>query len=90
MVLFGKSKNNRLMSGYADENPFARERKYLGETIKRIRESKKLTQEELANRAHADVSYIAKIENGYVNTTVRYLIKIARAMGIKVKDLFEF
>ena len=49
-----------------------------------------MTQEELADKASTNVSYLAKIENGYVNTSVRYLIKIARGLGVKVKDLFEF
>lgn len=49
-----------------------------------------MTQEDLADKAASNVSYLAKIENGYVNTSVRYLIKIARGLGIKVKDLFEF
>ena len=49
-----------------------------------------MTQEDLADKASTNVSYLAKIENGYVNTSVRYLVKIARGLGVKVKDLFEF
>lgn len=78
------------MAGYSKLNPFQRERQLLGSTIKELREEQKLTQEELADRSHINVSYLAKIENGYVNTTVRYLIKLSRGLGIKVKDLFEF
>jgi len=76
--------------GYSQDNPFQRERKLLGQTIKQIRESKKMTQEDLAEKASSNVSYLAKIENGYVNTSVRYLIKIARGLGVKVNALFEF
>ncbi len=78
------------MRGYAQDNPFRRERELLGKTIKNIREKKGMTQEDLADEAASNVSYLAKIENGYVNTSVRYLIKIARGLGVKVKDLFEF
>ena len=78
------------MRGYAQDNPFERERRRLGETIKSIRESKRMTQEDLADKASTNVSYLAKIENGYVNTSVRYLIKIARGLKVQVKDLFEF
>lgn len=78
------------MRGYAQDNPFRRERELLGDTIKKIRERKGMTQEELAYKAASNVSYLAKIENGYVNTSVRYLIKIARGLKVKVKDLFEF
>lgn len=78
------------MRGYAKDNPFERERKKLGQTIERLRREKKMTQEDLADEASVNVSYLAKIENGYVNTTVRYLIKLARGLKIPVKDLFEF
>ncbi|HLL60744.1 MAG TPA: helix-turn-helix transcriptional regulator [Candidatus Nitrosocosmicus sp.] len=75
---------------YTKENPYQRERGILGHTIKKLREGHKMTQEELASKAHIDVSYLAKIENGNVNTTVRYLIKIAKGLKTKVKELFEF
>lgn len=78
------------MRGYAQNNPFHRERELLGKTIKSIREKKGMTQEDLADKAASNVSYLAKIENGYVNTSVRYLIKIARGLEVRVKDLFEF
>lgn len=78
------------MRGYAQSNPFHRERELLGKTVKKIREQKGMTQEDLADKAASNVSYLAKIENGYVNTSVRYLIKIARGLRVKVKDLFEF
>lgn len=78
------------MKGYSKDNPFQRERKVLGEMIKIIREKNKMTQEDLAEKANINVSYLAKIENGYVNTTVRYLIKLSRALNTKVKDLFSF
>lgn len=78
------------MAGYAKDNPYQRERKILGQTIKKIREDGDMTQEALAEKAEINVSYLAKIENGYVNTTVRYLIKLARALGVKVKELFSF
>lgn len=78
------------MSGYSQDNPFPRERKLLGETIRKIREKKQMTQEDLADKASIDVSYLAKIENGYVNTTIRYLIKISKALSVKAKDLLEF
>jgi len=78
------------MRGYTENNPFQRERRALGDTIKEIRLKKKMTQEDLADKASTNVSYLAKIENGYVNTSVRYLIKIARGLGVQVKDLFDF
>lgn len=90
MVFIAIYGNNKCMRGYSQDNPFQRERATLGKTIKRLREKKQLTQEDLAESAHINVSYLAKIENGYVNTTVRYLIKLARGLNVSVKDLFEF
>ncbi len=75
---------------YSQNNPFQREREILGRTIEKLRKSRNMTQEELAHKASINVSYLAKIENGYVNTTVRYLIKLARGLKIPVKELFEF
>ena len=79
-----------MSTGYSPDTPFLKERKLLGETIKKIRIKNNLTQEDLAEKAHINVSYLAKIENGYVNTTIRYLIKLARGLHVSVKDLFEF
>lgn len=78
------------MRGYAKDNPYQKERIILGQTIKNLREQRKMTQEDLAEKADLDVSYLAKIENGYVNTTVRYLIKISRGLKVKAKDLLDF
>ena len=49
-----------------------------------------MTQEDLADKASINVSYLAKIENGYVNTSIRYLIKIARGLSVKASDLLPF
>lgn len=79
-----------MSQGYSHKNPFERERKVLGSTIKRLRVKSEMTQEELAEEAKINVSYLAKIEGGFVNTTVRYLIKLARGLKVPVKNLFEF
>lgn len=75
---------------YSQDNPFKRERELLGKTIMGLRRAHRMTQEDLAERSAINVSYLAKIENGYVNTTVRYLIKVARGLKVKVGDLFSF
>lgn len=77
-------------SGYSQDNPFQSERKQLGQAIKQLRDKAGMTQEDLADRADINVSYLAKIENGYVNTTVRYLIKLSRGLRVPVKSFFEF
>lgn len=78
------------MGNYSQNDEFKGERKELGENIAQLRQQKHMTQEDLADKSSMNVSYLAKIENGYVNTTVRYLIKIAKGLRVKVKDLFNF
>lgn len=78
------------MKGYSKDNPFQKEREKLGNTIMELRKGKRMTQEDLAEKANINVSYLAKIENGYVNTTVRYLIKLSRALEVQVGELFKF
>lgn len=78
------------MRGYTQNNPFQKEREALGKTIEGLRKKRGMTQEDLADRASINVSYLAKIENGYVNTTVRYLVKLARGLKVPVRGLFEF
>ena len=72
-----------------ESRPFHRELLKLGQGIKRLRQEQNLTQEELAQRAQMNTSYLAKIERGMVNTSVRYLIKIARGLKINPSELFE-
>jgi len=62
----------------------------IGEKIKVLREGKHITQEDLSYLAKLDYSYINQIENGKRNPTVKALEQIAKALGVKVKDLFPF
>jgi putative transcriptional regulator len=79
-----------MSTGYSQNKPFQRERQKLGKKITTLRKSKGMTQEKLAEKAKINVSYLAKIESGYVNTTIRYLIIISRGLGVSVKDLVDF
>jgi transcriptional regulator with XRE-family HTH domain len=64
--------------------------KKLGDRIREIRESRKLTQEELAYQADLDYSYVNQIENGRKNPTVQILDQIAKVLKVTIKDLFSF
>ena len=90
MVICPFFANNLLYMASSKNQEYLNERKALGKTIATLRKQKNMTQEDLADSADINVSYLAKIENGYVNTTVRYLIKIARGLRLKVIDLFNF
>lgn len=69
------------------------DKKYLicfGKNLKIIRESKNISQVELAIDCDFDVSVISRIERGVVNTSVDNLKKIADALTISPKNLFDF
>ena len=61
----------------------------IGVNIRKARNSKKLSQEELAFRAGVDRSYLSEIENGYKNISVVVLCNIAKALEVEVGSLFK-
>ena len=62
--------------------------KHLGAAIKRHRELLRLSQEELADRAQMDRSYVGGIERNTRNPSVKNLQKIADALGSDLDVLF--
>ena len=59
----------------------------LGARIRQLRENHGWSQEELADRAGIDRSYMSGIERGVRNPTFLRLASIARAVGVAAKDL---
>ena len=62
----------------------------LGIHIRQLREKKNLSQQDLANDCSIPKAQIGRIERAKINTTVRTLIKIANALEIEPKELFNF
>lgn len=60
----------------------------LSENLKRIRESKGLSQAKLARTSGVSQQLISQIERG-VNTTTKELPKLASALQVSVSDLDE-
>ena len=58
-----------------------------GKNLKRIRESKNLSQHQLANLCDVEHSQINRIELGKVNTTISTLYLIAYKLGVEVTEL---
>lgn len=52
-----------------------------GLRIRRIRQGKKITQDDLAKRVGTAKSNISRLENGDQNVTIGYLSKVANALG---------
>jgi transcriptional regulator with XRE-family HTH domain len=63
--------------------------KALGKRIRELRGAKEWSQERLAEAAYLDRSYLAGIESGRRNPSVRSLLKIANALKVQMRDLFE-
>ena len=64
--------------------------KLLGKNIKKYREIKKLTQNELAEYVDLSREYIADIERGLKNISLRKLYMIADVLNVKCSDLIDF
>jgi transcriptional regulator with XRE-family HTH domain len=62
--------------------------KKLAKQIVSLRAEKQWSQEVLAERSSIQRSYIADLERGQRNPSVRTLVKIANALGIPVSSLF--
>jgi transcriptional regulator with XRE-family HTH domain len=61
-------------------------RKLVGWNVRRLRVAKELTIEELADRAGADASFVARLERGQVNVGVDMLQRLAKPLGVKLAD----
>lgn len=65
-------------------------RKKFGIHLRELRLQRKLTQEELADRADMHFTYIGQIERGLRNPSLVNLEKIAKALRVKAGELLPF
>ncbi len=61
--------------------------KRLGETIIKSRQKRCLSQEQLALLSDVDRSYLAEVEQGKANPSIKFLHKISKTLKIKVGRL---
>jgi len=61
----------------------------LAKRIRELRRQRELTQEVAAERARLDEKHWQDIEGGRTNPTVASLVGVARALGLKLGELFE-
>ena len=60
-----------------------------GIKIKELRKQKGLSQEKLANLAEIDRTYLPTIEKGERNVSIEVVEKLAIALNVQIKDLFD-
>ena len=64
--------------------------KQLGKRIKEVRESRTMMQATLAELIDMEPSNLSKLESGNQMPKEENLVKIAEALKVEVKDLFDF
>jgi transcriptional regulator with XRE-family HTH domain len=70
-----------------------RNNKYLmafGDNLRKLREARYLSQEELYDLAGLSKNQVGNIERGEVNTTISTAYALAKALDIPISDLFAF
>lgn len=61
-----------------------------GNTLRKLRSERGLTQEQLANELGVEISQISRIERGVINTSATTIYEIAKVLKIDISKLFEF
>ena len=64
-------------------------KKEVAERIRSLRESRKMTQNALANQAGVSPTYINQLERGEKSPTVEYLGHICWGLGITLEEFFS-
>ena len=62
----------------------------VGQQIQRLRESKGLSQQDLAAKCNFEKSNMSRLEAGRVNRTLSTLEKVAKALDVSLVELFSF
>lgn len=64
--------------------------KQLGKRIAELRRAKGLSQEQLAAKTRYSTEFISLVERGLNAPSVAGLARIAKALKVEIKELFEF
>ena len=76
-----------MLSPHKKQKGRAFEAVVIGKQIGYLRRIKDISQETLAKQCGVTVGWIGRIERGIHLPNIRLLVKIARALQVKVKDL---
>ena len=69
--------------------PNLKYRRVLGEAIRIRRKQAKLSQEKLAEKAELHRVYVSAVERGVKTISMDALMRIAKALGVRIKDLVQ-
>ena len=62
---------------------------FIGANVRRLRSKGGFTQEQLAEMAELEPSFIQKVERGVSNVSVESLVRLAEALGVEPGRLFR-
>lgn len=62
-------------------------RRIVGQKIRALRKQAALSQEELAEKASLSYKYLGEVERGCVNVSLDSLMRITKALKVKLHDL---
>jgi transcriptional regulator with XRE-family HTH domain len=62
-------------------------RRVLGETLRALRSKASFSQEALAEKADLSAIFINRVERGKESPSVDSLVKLAKALKVRVRDL---
>ncbi len=63
--------------------------KHLSKRLKEVRGNKKLTQQELSEKAGLHLTYVGHLELGKYHPTVFVMWKIAKALKVSIDELID-
>ena len=64
-------------------------RRLLGDKVRAKRTKAEFSQEKLAEKAGLSTVFISRVERGKESPSVDSLVKIAKALSVRVRDLVE-
>lgn len=62
----------------------------LGQNIRRYRRIQGRTMLDIGSKVNLEESAIQRIEKGRANSTIKTLRRVAKALEVDIKDLFDF
>lgn len=72
---------------------YTKDKEYLiefGKNLKRLRDEKGFSQEELANLSDVSLAQMTRIERGTINPTICTIKALAKGLGLEMSKMFVF